>query len=52
MVREDLGLYTPRELPVSEFVQLPVGTKVTVRAKTNKEIRSRADRSAAGDRAA
>jgi hypothetical protein len=39
MVREELDLYTPRELPVSEFVQLPVGTKVTLRAKTNKAIR-------------
>jgi hypothetical protein len=38
MVREELGLYTPRELPASEFVQLPAGTKVTLRAKANKEL--------------
>lgn len=38
MVREDLDLYTPRELPVTEFMQLPVGSRVTVRAKTNKDL--------------
>jgi hypothetical protein len=38
MVRPDLGLYTPRELPVTEFMQLPLGSRVTVRAETNKEL--------------
>jgi hypothetical protein len=38
MVRPDLGLYTPRELPVTEFMQLPLGSRVTVRAKANKEL--------------
>lgn len=38
MVREDVGLYTPRELPVAEFVQLPIGTNIAVRAKTNKTL--------------
>lgn len=38
MVRPELGLYTPRELPVTEFMQLPLGSRVTVRAKANKEL--------------
>jgi hypothetical protein len=38
MVREEQDLYTPREVPVSEFMQLPVGTRVTVRAKSNKPL--------------
>ena len=50
MVREELGLYTPRELPVSEFVQLPAGNAGHLRAKTNKELVQRADRPPAGER--
>ena len=38
MVRESQDLYTPREVPVTEFMQLPVGTRVTVRAKCNKPL--------------
>jgi hypothetical protein len=38
MVDTEHNLYTPREIPVSGAMQLPQGTRVTVRARANKPL--------------
>ncbi len=40
MVREDLGLYTPRTVQLTRVVQLPQGTAVSVVGKGNKPLKS------------
>lgn len=38
MVREELGLYTPRVVPLTRVVQLPQGTRIDVVGKANKKL--------------
>lgn len=39
MVEEELGLWLPRDVALTSGTQLPIGTDVTVKAKSNKPLR-------------
>jgi len=39
MVNDDLGLWLPRDVPLTSGSQLPLGTDVTLKARSNKPLR-------------